>query len=1336
MAIERKRMEQDNAARKLEFRNLAETSPEFIVRYDREGRHLYLNDRLLKMLGLANAEDVIGKRPGEVWTDGRFAELEQAAARAVESGSQVDVELIDSGETGSIHYHQIFIVPERDASGHIVGTIAFGRKITAIREAERKLKHFIENLPGMAFTLRRWPDGHVSLPYASPAIEEFYGLKPEDVKDDIAPLHLLAHPEDRPRIEAAMAEAGRTMAPFRIESRVCRSGQPVRWLDVRSAPEREADGCILWHGIMLDITERKQAEEALRASERKFRTLAEGMPDNLMRFDRQCRLQYMNPAMRTSLAPEVLMPLGKSHTEAFPGVDSALQHQRQLERLMETGEGGELEVRLPNPQGDMRTLHVRYVAERDEHGEIVGALSIGRDITERKHAEREREAHANSLECMDRINRAIQGTNDLEQMMSDVLDAVLAIFGCDRAFLAYPCNPDANEWSVPMERTKPEYPGARALGMAVPMGKEVAGKMRIALNAAIPVKFGPGAEHPLPPNFSEQFGIKSLMSMVLHPKLDQPWEFGIQQCAYVKAWTEDDAELFQKIGWRLSDALTSLLMHRNLQASEREFRTLAENLPDILVRYDREGRRTYINRAFELTFPVKAEQLIGKTLGETNATGMQMPEKYRRALEHTLATGERSVFEIQFAPSGGNVPTHLCFIAAERGADGRITGAVAVGRDITERKLMENEIRRREQEFRSLAENSPDPIFRYDRNFRRIYTNPASSMLSGHPVESLIGATPGDGKLLAADDAARLIAGIRRVFDSGESGCVDLVAVDREGKQREYQILLVPEQDEKGIVSVVLGIAHDITAIRDAERQMTEFVANLPGFAYTFRLSPEGHGSFPFASPGIEKLVGLKPEDVKEDMAPLLALAHPDDAPRILAAIDESARTMTPYHVETRARRPDLSEIWTELRSVPVRQADGSILWHGIMLDIDERKRYEAELERYRQHLEQLVEERTHALSIAKETAEAATQAKSRFLAAASHDLRQPISAIGLYNDALALSGLSEGQKRLSHNLTKSISSLGEMLNELLDISKLDAGKLEPQPAVIQSVELLGTIASEFDSVAREKHLSLNLFCPRRNLALFTDKTLLLTILRNLIGNAVKYTKQGGILVSIRQRDKRALIQVWDTGIGIAPEQLDLIFEEFFQAGNSERNRAKGAGLGLAIVKRVSEALGNRVSCRSRLGRGSVFEISLPLAQDMGGQVMPVQTCATNVVGALGCLAGKRIVIIEDDAMAAAALKLLLETHGMQVTHYGSAEDALGSMEAADADYYISDYHLPAMDGLQLLDAIQTKSAEPIKAVVLTGNTSLDQIAITQSSRWKVLFKPVALPELLAAMEL
>jgi CheY-like chemotaxis protein len=222
--------------------------------------------------------------------------------------------------------------------------------------------------------------------------------------------------------------------------------------------------------------------------------------------------------------------------------------------------------------------------------------------------------------------------------------------------------------------------------------------------------------------------------------------------------------------------------------------------------------------------------------------------------------------------------------------------------------------------------------------------------------------------------------------------------------------------------------------------------------------------------------------------------------------------------------------------------------------------------------------------------------------------------------------------------------------------------------------------------------------------------------------------------VGIRRRGDRALIQVWDTGIGIASEQMDSIFEEYFQVGNQERDRAKGVGLGLAIVKRLSKLLGIGVRVRSRVGKGSVFELSVLLAKESNEHAPAIPASATLETVAKARLAGKRIVVIEDDVIVAEAVKFSLEMVGAHVILFGTAGDALGSTEAKGADHYISDYRLPDMDGLQLLDAIQANSTVPIRAVLLTGNTSPDQIAIMQSSRWKALFKPINLTKLLSAM--
>jgi PAS domain S-box-containing protein len=905
-----------------------------------------------------------------------------------------------------------------------------------------------------------------------------------------------------------------------------------------------------------DITEHVRNGRKLEQSEQKYRALAESMPAHLIRHDRQARVEYLNPALLTAVAPGILAPLGKSLIEAYPGDDETAAYQRIIEGVIATGTPAEVEFQVANIDGEMRLHHVRYVAERDGNNEIVGALGFGNDITESRQAE------------------------------------------------------------------------------------------------------------------------------------------------------------------------------EALRVSEQEFRTLAENLPDTLVRYDREGRRTYANRRSESDFPITDDHVLGKTLQDTSAADVPL-EDYQCALKHTLATGERSKFEINMA-SGR---TYLCFMVAERAAHGQISGAIAVSRDITELKRMEDEIRRREREFRTLVENSPDPIVRYDRNGRRLFIHTGSIHKRAGVVESLLGSTPADGCVVTADESKKLMAGIRQVFDSGASASVHVDFVDDYGKHRDHQILLVPELDEQGEVATVLSLGRDITAIRDAERQMTQFVANLPGFAYTYRLSPEGHGSFPFVSPGIEKLFGLKPEDLKNDIAPLLAVAHPDDLPRIMATIDESVRTMTPFRVETRASRPGMPTRWGELRAVPVRQVDGSVLWHGIMLDIDRRKRYEAELEQHRHHLEKLVEERTLALSLAKETAEAATRAKSHFLAAASHDLRQPLQAIRLFNDVLAMSGLNEQQAKIGNSLSKAVGSLSELFNDLLDLSRLDAGTIEPRPAAIQADDLMGMIGAEFDAIFHQKKLRLNLFWPQQGLALFSDGTLLQTMLRNLISNAVKYTLRGGVLVAIRKRGDRALIQVWDTGIGIATEKMESVFEEYFQIGNPERDRTKGVGLGLAIVKRLSQLLGIEVHLRSREGRGSVFELSVPLAKESDILASPAQPAASLAGIPSARLPGKRIVVIEDDATAAEAIKLSLEMDGAHVTLFGSAEDALVSAKAMGADYYISDYRLPGMDGLQLLNTIQKRSTEPIKAVVLTGNTAPDQAAILQSSHWKVLLKPAGIPQLLSALD-
>lgn len=233
-------------------------------------------------------------------------------------------------------------------------------------------------------------------------------------------------------------------------------------------------------------------------------------------------------------------------------------------------------------------------------------------------------------------------------------------------------------------------------------------------------------------------------------------------------------------------------------------------------------------------------------------------------------------------------------------------------------------------------------------------------------------------------------------------------------------------------------------------------------------------------------------------------------------------------------------------------------------------------------------------LAEAKDAAETASAMKTRFLTAASHDLRQPIQAINLFLHSLERTGLRAEQAKIAHHLFMSAHSLGEVLNALLDISKIDAGFVEANQEATDIAGILHRIGGEMAPMAAERHLKFKVRVPRGSLEVMTDPYLLAGILRNILGNAIKYTEQGGVLVGVRRRNGRAVIQVWDTGIGIAPEHMKHVFEEFFQVGNPERDKGKGLGLGLSIVKRLAGLIDAEVRCHSRSGRGTLFEVGIP----------------------------------------------------------------------------------------------------------------------------------------------
>lgn len=363
--------------------------------------------------------------------------------------------------------------------------------------------------------------------------------------------------------------------------------------------------------------------------------------------------------------------------------------------------------------------------------------------------------------------------------------------------------------------------------------------------------------------------------------------------------------------------------------------------------------------------------------------------------------------------------------------------------------------------------------------------------------------------------------------------------------------------------------------------------------------------------------------------------------------------------------------------------------------------------------------------------------AKTRFLAAAGHDLRQPVAAANLYVDALKNSLPTERQQQLIQRLEQSMGVFSGLLECLLDISKLDAGLIKPKLTQVDLTEIFDWLDQNFSQVARSKRLRLDFFFPRnKSLLVRTDVELLRSVMMNLVSNAIKFTSLGGLLISARPRGDSVLLQVWDTGIGIAESHLPYIFDEFYQVSNPQRDREAGLGLGLSSCQRRMSLLGGEVTCRSRIGHGSVFALSLPLDNQPVAVEPPSTVAMPPVLANAAFVSGKRVVVLEDDHLVSDAMRFLLRSLGAEVRIFDNAEEALQQQDIGDADYFIVDHSLGGkLSGLQFLEAVQQKLQGKIRAVILTGETSSRFLSSVAASPWPVLNKPISIAALAASLD-
>jgi len=767
---ERMRLEMALYEREREFRTLAENSPDNIVRYDLQCRIRYINPQLEKTLGVASHELLgIVSNESDSLSGANYVAYRAKIEAVLSTGQDNEIELAlpDTGE--GERYHHIRFVAEREANGSIVGVLAIGRDVTEKRRAERLLLNLSNGIPGVLGAYRWRPDGSSHQMYASPGIYDVFGVTFDEVKDDGTPRLQRIHPDDLHASQAIMAEAVRSMTPAWNEYRINHPVKGEIWVETYATPVREDDGSIIWYGYSAEVTERHQLQDALKERERQLRTLVENLPDFVVRLDKHTRYLYVSPALTEAYSLSRDHFIGKTIVEAGLTGDMLSDIVLMNVALSCAREGIPIirEMVFRHPSGN-RVFDIMYVPERDESGHIETVLMVARDITSLRTAHNE-----------------LQKKEVLLRSLIDSIPDLIFFKNTDSVYLGF--NKAFAEFCGHHEA---ELVGKTDYDFApVDIASAFREKDREMLASAITQHNDEWVTFP--------DGRVTLLNTMKTPLLDA------------------DGNIIGVIGVS-RDITERYRMEQELFKREREFRTLAESAPDNIARYDREARRLYINPVLERTLGLSMAEVLGKRADETFPQNEAML-RYQKVLEQVIASGKPAEYElVSESVGGGRALYNLIRFAPEFDAHGNVIGAVAIGRDYTEQKRLGLELMRREREFRTLAEHSPEMIVRYDCDCRCIYVNPAYERHTG------ISSSAPDAIWRPMLPREEYIAWLKRVMQTGASDHILLEWRAPGGHLVSHWMHAVAEYDEDNHVVGVLAIGHNVSKLKKVEHQLEE----------------------------------------------------------------------------------------------------------------------------------------------------------------------------------------------------------------------------------------------------------------------------------------------------------------------------------------------------------------------------------------------------------------------------------------------------------------------------------------------------------------------------------
>jgi len=535
---------------------------------------------------------------------------------------------------------------------------------------------------------------------------------------------------------------------------------------------------------------------------------------------------------------------------------------------------------------------------------------------------------------------------------------------------------------------------------------------------------------------------------------------------------------------------------------------------------------------------------------------------------------------------------------------------------------------------------------------------------------------------------------------------LDLYGRRKDGSRFRAEIALTPVKTDAGLL--VASTIREVNAADESEAYFRTILESAPDAM----IIVDEKGKIAIVNAQAEEMFGYGRDEMLGHKIEMLLPKRVRDRHRNHRrnfVTNPELRPMGP-DLELIGRRSDGSEFPVEISLSPVTTSSGAFV-SSVIRDVTDRKRMEQEIK------------------AAQQAAERAQKANTAFLAAASHDLRQPVQALNLLNGALRRTVKDKRALEMIDSQEHSLTAMTNLLNSLLDISRLDAGAVTPEIEEFPMQRLIGRLSAEFGRQA--SHKGLDFHADPCGVTVRSDPNLLSEIIQNLVSNAIRYTDKGSVRMKCNCRDGRCWLEVTDTGIGIEADQLEAIFKEFHQAKTPGASK-EGFGLGLAIVRRLGDLLGHEIRVDSQPGRGSTFSVAVPVVAGSGdAPADDLDALPSDAEGGAGV-----VVLIEDDVRVANAWGLLLEAEGYRVASAASAPEARAMIEHLDAvpSLVISDFHLlDGSTGVEAVTGIREFFGVNIPAFIVSGDTTKVVKEARPVDNCTLMSKPVNTARLLAA---